>query len=112
MQGGLSKEIRQQRFTLFGSNLIDIEGKSIIGLLVDEVRTLPFRFVTDGLADLNIIDHPPVLCFPNRQYNTLVVGRLLLLRLLHSPDLRTQHHIHSCRNESGKHVYLAIPLRF
>lgn len=29
--------MRQQRLTLFGPNIIDIEGKSIISLLIDEV---------------------------------------------------------------------------
>ncbi|KZT54211.1 Ca-transporting ATPase [Calocera cornea HHB12733] len=37
VQGGLSAAIREQRHILFGSNLIDVKGKSIGGLLVDEV---------------------------------------------------------------------------
>ncbi|KAI0051214.1 P-type ATPase [Auriscalpium vulgare] len=34
---GLDESVRQQRLTLFGLNLIDIEGKSTISLMVDEV---------------------------------------------------------------------------
>ena len=35
---GLQQSTRQQRLTMLGPNLIDIEGKSTLGLLVDEVR--------------------------------------------------------------------------
>lgn len=35
--GGLSEPIREQRRLLFGANAIDIEGKSLVGLLMDEV---------------------------------------------------------------------------
>jgi cation-transporting ATPase 13A3/4/5 len=34
---GLSEAVREQRRILFGLNVIDIEGKSLLGLLVDEV---------------------------------------------------------------------------
>ncbi|KAI6157586.1 hypothetical protein BKA82DRAFT_4058956 [Pisolithus tinctorius] len=37
VQHGLPQHIRKQRLTLFGTNLIDIEGKSTLSLLVDEV---------------------------------------------------------------------------
>ena len=37
VKNGLEGSTRQQRLTLFGPNIIDIEGKSIISLLVDEV---------------------------------------------------------------------------
>ena len=37
VKNGLDGPLRQQRLTLFGPNIIDIEGKSIISLLVDEV---------------------------------------------------------------------------
>lgn len=37
MQKGLDDSQRQQRLTLFGSNLIDIEEKSSASLLVEEV---------------------------------------------------------------------------
>jgi len=37
VKNGLEGPLRQQRFTLFGPNVIDIEGKSVVSLLVDEV---------------------------------------------------------------------------
>lgn len=38
MQNGLEGFVRQQRLILFGKNEVDIEGKSTLNLLVDEVR--------------------------------------------------------------------------
>jgi len=38
VQNGLRQPVRRQRLILFGNNEIDIEGKSTISLLVDEVR--------------------------------------------------------------------------
>lgn len=37
VQRGLENAVQHQRLTLFGPNLIDIEGKSIVSLLVEEV---------------------------------------------------------------------------
>ena len=37
VQRGLENVVQHQRLTLFGLNLIDIEGKSIVSLLVEEV---------------------------------------------------------------------------
>lgn len=37
VQHGLASDVQRQRRTLFGLNAIEIEGKSTIGLLVDEV---------------------------------------------------------------------------
>lgn len=37
---GLETSVREQRHVLMGDNIIDIEGKSIIGLLLDEVRAM------------------------------------------------------------------------
>lgn len=37
VQHGLPQHIRKQRLTLFGPNLVDIEGKSTLSLLIDEV---------------------------------------------------------------------------
>jgi cation-transporting ATPase 13A2 len=34
---GLNKDVREQRRILFGDNVIDIEGKGVVGLLLDEV---------------------------------------------------------------------------
>ena len=37
VRSGLPGEVQQQRLSLFGPNVIDIEGKSTITLLIDEV---------------------------------------------------------------------------
>ncbi|KAL7281025.1 hypothetical protein ACG7TL_004327 [Trametes sanguinea] len=37
VQNGLRKDVQAQRMSLFGPNLIDIEGKSTLSLLIDEV---------------------------------------------------------------------------
>ncbi|KAI9059114.1 Ca-transporting ATPase [Trametes sanguinea] len=37
VQNGLRKEVQAQRMSLFGPNLIDIEGKSTLSLLIDEI---------------------------------------------------------------------------
>ncbi|KAJ6594005.1 Ca-transporting ATPase [Mycena capillaripes] len=37
VQNGIETSVRQQRLTLFGKNEVDIEGKSTVSLLVDEV---------------------------------------------------------------------------
>ncbi|KAH7888606.1 hypothetical protein F5I97DRAFT_1854044 [Phlebopus sp. FC_14] len=37
VKNGLLQSVRQQRLTLFGPNLVDIEGKSTFSLLVDEI---------------------------------------------------------------------------
>jgi cation-transporting P-type ATPase 13A2 len=63
VQNGLDQSIRTQRLTLFGSNEIDIEGKSTLALLVDEVSSLPI--VTKELVFNSGLDHSPVLCIPN-----------------------------------------------
>ncbi|KAH8119391.1 Ca-transporting ATPase [Phellopilus nigrolimitatus] len=37
VKGGLQSSVREQRLTLFGPNMIDIEGKSVMAILVDEI---------------------------------------------------------------------------
>jgi cation-transporting ATPase 13A3/4/5 len=39
VQSGIETPVRQQRLSLFGKNEVDIEGKSTISLLVDEVSS-------------------------------------------------------------------------
>lgn len=40
IQNGLTAGVRTQRSLLFGPNTLDIQGKSTISLLIDEVRGL------------------------------------------------------------------------
>jgi len=81
VQHGLPQHIRKQRLTLFGPNLVDIEGKSTLSLLIDEVRV-------DSVSDRNgnlICEqgHPSVLRVSSGKHDLVVFGRLLLLRVLH-----------------------------
>ena len=93
MKNGLEGPLRQQRLTLFGPNVIDIEGKSIVSLLVDEVSFVLYVIV-ELSTDLEI-GHPPFLRLPDRQHRTVVIGRLLLLCVLHRIDLIREHHHNS-----------------
>jgi cation-transporting P-type ATPase 13A2 len=43
VQSGISEDVRRQRLLLFGNNEIDVEGKSSVSLLLDEV---PFHSPT------------------------------------------------------------------
>lgn len=38
VQNGIDTSVQKQRYELFGANVIDIEAKSSLSLLVDEVR--------------------------------------------------------------------------
>jgi len=72
VKNGLEGLLRQQRLTLFGPNAIDIEGKSIISLLVDEVSFV--LYVTLELSTDLEIGHTPFLRLPDRQHRTVVIG--------------------------------------
>ena len=89
VKNGLEGPLRQQRITLFGLNVIDIEGKSVISLLVDEVSFV--LYVTLELSMDLEIGHPPFLRLSDRQHHTVVNGRLLLLCILHRVDLIREH---------------------
>lgn len=93
VKNGLEGPMRQQRLTLFGHNVIDIEGKSIISLLVDEVSFV--LYVTLELSTDLEIGHPSFLRLPDRQHHTVVIGRLFLLCILHRVDLVREHHHNS-----------------
>ena len=89
MKNGLDVPLRQQRLSVFGPNVIDIEGKSVISLLVDEVSFV--LYVTLELSTDLEIGHPPFLRLPDCQHHTVVIGRLLLLCVLHCVDLIREH---------------------
>lgn len=66
-RGGLNIAERKQRNVLFDLNLIDIEGKSIVSLLVDEVISCaPFQHGAVQAYVGLCIGHPSLLRFPNR----------------------------------------------
>jgi len=68
IQNGLSQLVRHQRLTLFGPNIVDIEGKSTISLLVDEVGGK----LMDQQPSHHMIDYPPVLRVSSGQHHPLV----------------------------------------
>lgn len=86
VKNGLSKDVHRQRLTLFGSNVIDIEGKSTISLLIDEVslpsNSIPHDCTTahysvelimnDQLS--RYLGHPSVLRVPDCQHHLVVAG--------------------------------------
>lgn len=72
IRAGIDSEEKGHRDVVFGSNLIDIEQKSIFQLLVDEVG-----FLTRGpedTADRLLLGVPSVLCLSNSQPDSLVFG--------------------------------------
>ena len=69
--GGLDSATRAQRKILFGENVIDIEGKGIFSLMVDEVGQNALRGViqADGTR---ITGFAPFLRLPDRFHYPLV----------------------------------------
>jgi hypothetical protein len=86
IQNGLTPSVRKQRSVLFGPNTLDIQGKSPISLLIDEVCESPCNLSLGLLKGHLASDHPPFLHLSNREHSPVVVGRLLLLRVLHRID--------------------------
>lgn len=84
VQNGLLADVRAQRLLLFGKNEVDIEAKSTISLLVDEVSQAYYHVLLFVFTNF-ITDHPSILCLPNCKRCVMVPGRLLLLRVLHRP---------------------------
>jgi len=73
IQNGLNPSTREQRSALFGPNSVDIQGKSTVSLLIDEVGHASSWVVLHHLRVLSP-GHSPVLCIPNRKHNSMVAG--------------------------------------
>jgi cation-transporting ATPase 13A2 len=60
VQHGLDEFARTQRLTLFGNNEIDIQAKSVMSLLVDEVGSLSPALPHEAIQHIHIeqIIHP------------------------------------------------------
>ena len=67
--GGLDSSTRQQRRLLMGENIIDIASKSVIGLLLDEVRLF---MPASEVIKTNPSGTSPLLRFSNCFDRTLV----------------------------------------
>ena len=87
-RSGVDAEDKSIREAVFGSNLIDIEQKSIPKLLVDEVCSK--AILTLGMMSertLTSLGSASVLHIPDRELNSLVSRPVLLLCYLHILDV-------------------------
>ena len=73
IQNGLVPSVRTQRRALFGQNSLDIQGKSTVSLLIDEVGKPSIVFF-GPLKGCVASGHPPVLHIPNREHSSMVPG--------------------------------------
>lgn len=87
-QDGLDTPTRRQRSALFGPNLVDIQSKSTVSLLLDEVGFLLFEDICIVTQPIDT-DYTSLLCISNCEYYSMVYGQLLLLCILHRPYI---HH--------------------
>ena len=118
LRAGIESDEKEERASVFGRNLIDIDQKSIPQLLVDEVgypslfpgrvqtRVVPAAVPVLLACCLNFADIatglPPILCVPNRQLGLMVSGPVLLLCRVHFRHVCQQHHSNSCRDSLRK----------
>lgn len=77
LRQGLDSDERDIRDQVFGKNLLEIKQKSIPQLLVDEVGWFPSPIMLTLLIKLGL---SPLLRLSNCELDTLVAGRVLLLR--------------------------------
>jgi len=73
IQNGLNPGTREQRSVLLGSNSLDIQGKSTVSLLIDEVGRASSWMMLHRLRGF-VSGHSPVLRLPNRVHNSMVTG--------------------------------------
>ena len=91
-RSGVDAEEKGTREAVFGSNLVDIEQKSIPKLLVDEVRRGPRLTLVAAIVSVLIpLGFTSFLRLPGRQPDPLVTRPVLLLCYLHLLDVRGQH---------------------
>jgi len=91
---GLEGDIHDARAGLFGENVIDIEEKPILGLLIDEVHTLTVLHLT-SLGITSILHLPSVF------NHFMVNGRILLLRRMYFYHQRHLSLFNSNRNPTN-----------
>jgi hypothetical protein len=92
VKNGLSGDVKRQRLTLFGANVIDIEGKSTISLLIDEVSDYSIELNHFSETHCYTAGHSSFLRVSDSKYHPVVSRRLLLLCVLYRVDFRYQHH--------------------
>jgi hypothetical protein len=74
VQKGIDDVTQEQRLTLFDKNEIDIEGKSTVSLLVEEVYGPKVTMSFLSLKYVCIIDHSSLLRVSNCQLHSVVFG--------------------------------------
>jgi len=102
IRAGIDGDEKEIRELVFGKNLIDIKQKTIPQLLIDEVCALSDSVESCLLAT----GVSPFLRISNCQSYSLVLGRILLLRRLYLPHLRSEHYYNSPRNSLGKYYFV------
>jgi cation-transporting P-type ATPase 13A2 len=93
LREGLDSDERDIRDQVFGKNVLEIQQKSVLQLLMDEVSHQ--LWILDWLIDLGISSF---LRISNCQFNSLVAGRILLLRHCDIHNFRFQYHHHHRRD--------------
>lgn len=96
IRAGLDSDERHRREQVFGKNAIEIEEKSIPQLLVDEVNFVALANIC--VACLLVSGLSSFLHIPDRKFDSLVFGRLLLLCSLYLHYLSGQHNNNLDRN--------------
>ena len=95
---GVEGEDKELRSLVFGKNVIDIEEKTVMQLLIDEaccslpaLLFLDLRVIIAKFKNKLNIGIPPILCVPNCKLNSVVCGRVLLLCSVHFYYIRCEH---------------------
>ena len=105
VKNGLEGPARHQYSPCSGPNVIEIKGRSIVTLLLNEAGLACAYLEFNNGPEIGL---PPILRLLDRQYRPLVVGRLFLLRLLHRINIRCEHCHDSYRYEGGKKYSIAL----
>lgn len=93
LRRGIEGEDKELRSLVFGKNVIDIEEKTVMQLLIDEACSSPClpeykACEANKIANIGISSF---LCFPNREFDLVVYRRVLLLCGLHIYHFSCQH---------------------
>ena len=102
LRSGIDGDEKDQREHVFGANIIDIEQKSIPQLLMDEVCYPTQMAIVGTNVCANEQGLSSLLYLPNRKFDTMVVGPVLLLCYLHIRHVCRKHHRHACRDACCK----------
>ena len=74
VQNGIDDVTKEQRLILFNKNEIDIEGKTTVSLLVEEVARIFIIMLLSFLKYVCLIDYSSLLRVSNCQLHSVVFG--------------------------------------